>query len=153
MTRPGERIFLRHRSDSIVATLVGPLPAAWSCLELQPVSRSARQGRSTCAWQGLSTVEGNGQLSRVLYTEQVIALRNQYGVVILSSSVTSGAVKAGGAAAPQRVGKGQRTAIREPSSSPLGKGDLPNFSQYGDSSHPTRRMGAVRGAFELALHL
>jgi hypothetical protein len=32
-------------------------------------------------------------------------------------------------------------------------GNLPNFSQYGDSSHPARRMGAVRGASELALHL
>ena len=33
------------------------------------------------------------------------------------------------------------------------KGNLPNFSQYGDNSHPVGRMGAVRGASELALHL
>ena len=33
------------------------------------------------------------------------------------------------------------------------KGNLPNFSQCGDSSHPVRRMGAVRGASDLALHL
>ena len=33
------------------------------------------------------------------------------------------------------------------------KGNLPNFSQCGDSSHPARRMRAVRGASELALHL
>jgi len=36
---------------------------------------------------------------------------------------------------------------------PGGEHDLPNCSQYGDSSHPQSRMRAVRGASDLALHL
>jgi hypothetical protein len=36
---------------------------------------------------------------------------------------------------------------------PGGENDLPNSSQYGDSSHPQSRMRAVGGASDLALHL
>ena len=32
------------------------------------------------------------------------------------------------------------------------KGNVPNFSQYSDSSHPEGRIRAVRGASKLALH-
>jgi len=34
-----------------------------------------------------------------------------------------------------------------------GEDDLPNSSQYGDSSHPSGGMRAVHGAFDLELHL